>query len=92
MERKALLGLLDEGELFEVLDHDHPEFRWYISLDDEVAHEHDAAIDQLVRDLKTAPGVTAVVREDREVILVGGEADAAALEAWVAGWWRHRVG
>lgn len=83
--------LLDEGNLFEVLEHDHPEFQHYVSFDDEIAHEYDDAIDRLVDEVAVLPGVSRAVREDREVLLVGGSIDHTTLEAWLAAWWRSEL-
>lgn len=65
-----MAGLLAAGELFEVLEHDHPEFGWYLSFDDEFAHAHDPALDALVADLAGLAWVGRAHREDREVVLV----------------------
>lgn len=83
--------LLDSGDLFEVLENDHPDFSLYVSLDDEIAHEYDATLDRLVDELADAPNVVRAIREDREVILVGGTISAPALEAWLANWWRSAL-
>lgn len=56
-----------------------------IDLGDEVASERSAKVDRLVRKLSRENGVSEVLREDREVILVRAPAwTAEALEAWVA--------
>lgn len=83
--------LLDNGDLFEVLENDHPAFHLYVSLDDEIAHEYDDAIDRLVDELAELPDVAHAVREDREVLLVGGSIGRTALDAWLAGWWRSEL-
>lgn len=85
------LERLEAGELFEVQDHDHPEFPFYVSFDDEIANEYDDAIDRLVDELTDLPDVAHTVREDREVVLVGGSIDRTALEAWLAEWWRSKL-
>lgn len=86
------LELLENGDLFEVLEHDHPEFNLYVVFDDEVAHEYDEALDRIAEEVAELPDVVRAVREDREVILVGGPLSAPALEAWLAGWWRSQLG
>lgn len=85
------LKLLDDGELFEVLDHDHPDFPLYVSIDDEIANEYDDAIDRLVDEVAELPDVVHAVREDREVLLVGGRISGPALEVWLADWWRAEL-
>ena len=85
--------LLAAGELFEVLEHDHPAFGWYLSFDDELAHDHDDALDALVADLGGLPWVDRAHREDREVVLVAaaqpgdatvGRRLAVFLDEWFA--------
>lgn len=83
--------LLDEGDLFEVLEHDHPEFQHYVSFDDEIATEYDDAVDALVDALLALPEVDRAVREDREVLLVGGSISTSALELWLTDWWRTQL-
>jgi hypothetical protein len=85
------LELLEDGDLFEVLEHDHPEFSLYVSFDDEIATEYDNALDRLVDEVAEVPDVVRAVREDREVILVGGRISAPALEEWLADWWRSEL-
>ncbi len=86
------LQLLENGDLFEVLDHDHPDFPLYVSFDDEIANEYDDAIDRLANEVAQLPDVVHAVREDREVLLVGGTIGGPALEAWLADWWRSELG
>ena len=90
-ESDELLELLDDGELFEVVDYDHPDFTWHVSFDDVVAHEHDEALDRLTDEIAARPDVVRAVREDREVILVGGAVGGRDLEAWIGDWWRTRL-
>jgi hypothetical protein len=85
------LERLEAGELFGVLDHDHPDFPFYVSFDDEIAHEYDDAIDRLVDEVAELPDVAHAVRDDREVLLVGGSIDGTALAAWLAAWWRSEL-
>lgn len=70
MDHGEVAGLLAAGELFEVLEHDHPTFGWYLAFDDELAYAHDAALDALVADLTGLEWVARAHREDREVVLV----------------------
>lgn len=86
------LELLGAGALFEVLDHDHPDFPFYVSFDDEVAHEYDDAIDRLVEEVIGLTLVVRAVREDREVVLVGGTIGRPALEVWLTDWWHAELG
>lgn len=65
-----MIDLLETGDLFEVLEHDHPTYGWYLTFDDELAHAHSDALDALVADLCELPWVDRAVREDREVVLV----------------------
>lgn len=81
-----------ESPAFEVSAYDHPEFRWYVSVDDEIAHEHDAALDQLVVELSAAAGVSRAVREDREVLLVAGSLDRDRLVQLLDHWWQAGPG
>ena len=83
--------LLERGDLFEVLDHQHPEFSLHVSFDDQIAHEYDAALDRIADEITDLPEVVTAVREDREVILVGGSITAAALESWLRSWWRFEL-
>lgn len=81
-------GAGSRGPFFEVSAYDHPVFRWYVGVDDEIAHEQDAAVDELVVALSAAAGVTEAVREDREVLLVAGTLDRDRLIGLLDGWWR----
>ena len=81
-----------ESPVFEVSAYDHPLFRWYVCVDDEVAHEEDAVLDQLVVELSAAAGVSRAVREDREVLLVAGSLDRDRLVQLLADWWRAGPG
>lgn len=86
-----LRGLLDDGELFELLDHDHPGFNHYLVFDDDVSHEHDADLDAMVVDLARLDGVLRVVREDREVVLISSRLDETAIGEWLVEWWAARA-
>jgi hypothetical protein len=97
MDHIEVMELLETGELFEVLEHDHPTYGWYLVFDDEVAHAHSHALDDLVGELSELPGVDRAVREDREVVLVAAVNPAdftlrARLAAFVDGWFRARLG
>lgn len=85
------LERLEAGELFEVLDHDHPDFPFYVSFDDEIANEYDDTIDRLVDEIAELRDVVHALREDREVLLVGGAIEGATLEAWLVAWWRSEL-
>jgi hypothetical protein len=91
MDHAEVMELLETGELFEVLEHDHLTYGWYLVFDDELAHANSDALDGLVRDLSELPEVARAVREDREVVLVAavkptdatiGARLAAFLDAW----------
>ena len=97
MDRTEVIDLLDAGELFEVLRHDHPTYGWYLAFDDELAHAHSDALDRLVADLSELPGVDRALREDREVVLVAAAEPAdvavgARLAAFLDGWFRAGFG
>jgi hypothetical protein len=83
--------LLNNVDLFEVLEYDHPQFQHYVSFDDEIATEYDVTLDTLVDALLALPHVDSAVREDREVLLVGGSISASALELWLTDWWRTQL-
>lgn len=76
-----------DGGWFEVLAHPRARPGWYISVDDEVAWEHDDRLDDLAEALNHAAGVTNAFREDREVILVEGAITGPAIVAWICHWW-----
>jgi hypothetical protein len=86
----SLSDLLEQEAVYEVMEYDHPDFAWYVSIDDEVAAEYDDLVEALTRDLARLPGVRAV-REDREVVLVSGGLNRPQLENWLADWWRQAV-
>lgn len=97
MDHTEVMDLLETGELFEVLEHDHPTYGWYLVFDDELAHAHNDALDGLVGDLSELPGVDRAVREDREVVLVAAVDPAdvrigARLAAFLDGWFRASFG
>lgn len=92
MEDEELLELLDDGDLFEVVDYsEHPEFAWQLHIAEEVADEHKDDLRQLVDDLTEVPGVSEAIQEDREVILVAGDVAGPFLEQWLTRWWRGRI-
>lgn len=97
MDHTEVIDLLEIGELFEVLEHDHPTYGWYLVFDGELAHAHNHALDGLVGDLSELPEVGRAVREDREVVLVApvDPADVtigARLAAFLDGWFRASFG
>jgi hypothetical protein len=97
MDRTEVIDLLETGELFEVLEHDHATYGWYLVFDDGLARAHSEALDGLVGDLSELPGVDRAVREDREVVLVAAvdPADVTVgprLAAFLDGWFRASFG
>jgi hypothetical protein len=62
-----------------------------VSLREDVAHEHSGVVDALVESLAGQDGVGGAVREDREVVLVRTEWDAARLQRWVSEYLRAHV-
>jgi hypothetical protein len=91
VEDAELADLLDSGELFEVLDHDHPDFPWYVSIDDDVAQERGDLIDLLVNELEERPGIRSAAREEKEIILLDGDVDGGWLQSFLESWFRARI-
>lgn len=83
--------LLEDGDLFEVIEQDHPDFSLYVSFDDEIAVEYDDAVNRLTQELEGLPDVVRAAREDREVVLVGGSITASSLQRWLTDWWRSEL-
>jgi hypothetical protein len=58
-----------------------------VSLREDIAHEHSRMVDRLVKTLAKEDGITGVVREDREVLLVATPHwTTAQLQEWVTGY------
>jgi hypothetical protein len=96
MDHTEVIDLLETGELFEVLEHDHPTYGWYLAFDDEPSHAHSDALDGLDADLSELAGVDMAVRGSRVVLVAAVEpTDAtvgARLAAFLDGWFRVRFG
>jgi len=55
-----------------------------VSLREDIAHEYSRVVDRMVKDLAKEDGITGVIREDREVLLVATPSwDTAQLQEWV---------
>ncbi len=58
-----------------------------VSLREDIAHEHSRTVDRLAKALAKQDGITRVLREDREVLLVATPGwSTGQLEEWVAGY------
>jgi hypothetical protein len=63
-----------------------------VSLREDIAHEHSRAVDRLVKALAKQDGITRVLREDREVLLVATPGwSTGQLQEWVAGYLMDNV-
>jgi hypothetical protein len=55
-----------------------------VSLREDIAHDHSRVVDRMVKNLAKEDGITGVIREDREVLLVATPSwDTNRLEEWV---------
>ncbi len=58
-----------------------------VSLREDIAHEHSRVVDRMARTLAKEDGITSVVREDRELLLVATPHwTTAQLQEWVTGY------
>jgi hypothetical protein len=58
-----------------------------VSLRDDIAHEYSRVVDRMVKTLAKEDGITAVVREDREVLLVATPGwTTTQVQEWVTGY------
>ena len=77
----------EDEPLIEVEDLGEDELRGReleVSLREDIAHEYSRQVDRLVNTLAKENGITGVIREDREVLLVATPTwDAAQLQEWV---------
>lgn len=96
-ERYADEDVLGEGDepLVEVGDLGEDPLRGReidVSLREDIAHEHSPLVDRLASDLGRQDGITGVIREDREVLLVATATwEIARLEEWVTHYLEDRL-
>jgi hypothetical protein len=63
-----------------------------VSLREDIAHEYSRQVDRLVKTLAKEDGITGVIREDREVLLVATPSwNTAQLQEWVIRYLQDRV-
>lgn len=63
-----------------------------VALREDIAHRHSRTVDRLVKNLMKEQGITEVIREDREVLLVATDSwDADRLEEWVSQYLEAKV-
>lgn len=78
---------VEEAPIVEVEDLGEDELRGReleVSLREDVAHEYSRVVDRMVKNLAKEDGITGVIREDREVLLVATPSwDTTRLEEWV---------
>lgn len=78
---------VEEEPIVEVEDLGEDELRGReleVSLREDVAHEYSRVVDRMVKNLAKEDGITGVIREDREVLLVAAPSwDTTRLEEWV---------
>lgn len=78
---------VEEEPIVEVEDLGEDELRGReleVSLREDVAHEYSRVVDRMVKNLAKEDGITGVIREDREVLLVATPSwDTTRLEEWV---------
>lgn len=91
-------GLFDEDDWIVVERHADPEAAtmpdvfgdFAVSYGDGVAHFREELVERSVEVIQRFPGVTAAQHEDRELILVWGSPDLAALEQALRRWWAEQ--
>jgi hypothetical protein len=63
-----------------------------VSLREDIAHEHSRMVDRMVKNLAKEDGVTGVIREDREVLLVTTPSwNTAQLQEWVTRYLQNKM-
>jgi hypothetical protein len=63
-----------------------------VSLREDIAHEHSRQVDRLVKTLAKEDGITGVIREDREVLLVATPSwNTAQLQEWVSRYLQDKI-
>lgn len=63
-----------------------------VSLREDIVHEHSRVVGRMIKALKQEDGITRVIREDREVLLVATlDWSTSRMEQWVAGYLAENV-
>jgi len=63
-----------------------------VSLREDIGHEHNRVVGRMVKDLGKEDGITRVIREDREVLLVATVTwSTDRLQEWVAGYLEDKI-
>lgn len=63
-----------------------------VSLREDIAHEHSRNVDRLAKDLEKQDGITGVIREDREVLLVATPTwSTSQLDEWVTHYLKDHI-
>lgn len=63
-----------------------------VSLREDIVHEHNRVVGRMIKALKQEDGITRVIREDREVLLVTTpDWSTSRLEKWVAGYLKENA-
>jgi hypothetical protein len=61
-------------------------------LREDIAHEHNRVVGRMIKALKQEDGITRVIREDREVLLIATpDWSIDRMEGWVAGYLAENV-
>ncbi|WP_258802811.1 hypothetical protein [Pseudarthrobacter sp. NS4] len=88
-------GIREDEPLVEVADLGEDTLRGReleVSLREDIGHEHSPVVDRMVKALKWEDGISRVIREDREVLLVATASwSIERLQAWVAGYLEENV-
>ena len=63
-----------------------------MSLREDIAHEYSRMVDRMVKNLAKEDGITGVIREDREVLLVTTPSwNTAQLQEWVTRYLQNKM-
>jgi len=63
-----------------------------VSLREDIVHEHNRVVGRVIKALKQEDGITRVIREDREVLLVATpDWSTDRLQRWVVGYLEENV-
>lgn len=82
-----------DGPVFALRDYaGHPSYDLELEIDEFVAAEFEDVVDELIVELPGRTGVSRVVQEDRERILVASDGmSRERLESWLATWFRDKL-
>jgi hypothetical protein len=87
--------LAEDEPIVEVEDLGEDELRGReleVSLREDIVHEHNRVVGRMIKALKQEDGITRVIREDREVLLVATpDWSASRLQKWVAAYLEEYV-